>query len=89
MSIIINDNINNMYYNNCDLIWKTTRVVLKMFEPAVVYIHLLHGHFLYDTYQSWYQGRSVIKYLDSKVGKHPVQNGCIANPYMQLFSQIF
>ena len=43
-----------------------------MFEPAVAYIHLLHGHFVHDAYQSWYQGRSVIIYLDSKVGKYPV-----------------
>ena len=89
MTIIISDNINNLYYNNCDLAWKNHTCCAKMFQPTVAYIHLLHGPFVHDAYQSWYHRRSVIKYLDSEVGKHPVQNCCIANAYMQLFSQFF
>ena len=51
--------------------------MLKNFE-RMLYMHLIHHNYALDVYQ-------LIKYLDTKFGKHPEKNGHIATTYAQTF----
>ena len=61
-----------------DLIWENMHVLLTNYEWMVMYMWLLHSHFVQYVYQIWYPNTLMIGLLDNEIIKHPLLNGCTA-----------
>ena len=88
MTITISDNINNMYYNNCDLTWNNHTCCAKNFQTSsCIYICICYMVILcmIDTIHGIRDDHS-LKYMDSKVGKHPVYMKCLVKHFSAIFN---
>ena len=47
----------------CDLIWENQKYCTKNFKRMVVYMPLLHSHFVKDAYQIQYPQEIIIKVI--------------------------